>query len=633
MNEIELVEEIKINDYSDIFFSIFTKIIFMRIFLILVVFFIICQDVWAQKIQQLTDDFSLTPATYIKKSDQLANHENKTLKDYILKNCTRIQEAGTDIQLDIATPSLGGFHARFLQTYLNIPIYQGSVKINLTKTDRVLNILAHIYQFTHAQVHFSKPFQPIYDELQNQWGGNPNFVLRMDSIFYPIGNEIFAAYRFRTEADSKGSQEFIYSASNAQLLHHQVTAMAHHEQADTNGKGLVFNPDPLTKNQVNYGGQYKDNSNATSSFLDNSRDTVVLQGLKFESGVFKLEGPFVKIENVEFPNDAPATSADGNFYFNRNQKGFEDVNAYYHIDLTQRYIQSLGFANLGNSAVRVDPHGNFNQDNSYFVAGSNSYISFGDGGVDDAEDADVCTHEYGHFLSDAGSPGTNTGYERQGLDEGIGDYIQASYSRSISIYDWDSTFTWDGHNEFWAGRSCGITTPYLLLPTNSFYNQGSLWCTAMMKPQNFLPRNICDKIFFQELFMNNNNMTLVDAAHLVLDADTMLYGGQYSGYYISAFCQTGILSGNICLSAARETFDNETWVVFPNPCINSLLIRNLPSEKATIKISDLSGKVLKEMEIVGKTELEINVSEFSPGLYIIDYQAGNIKEFRKFSKN
>ena len=81
---------------------------------------------------------------------------------------------------------------------------------------------------------------------------------------------------------------------------------------------------------------------------------------------------------------------------------------------------TLGFGALHDFPIRVDPQGT-PEDNSTFRfigADKSSYIIFGRGGVDDAEDADVLVHEYGHALSNAASPSSNVGFERTALDEG-----------------------------------------------------------------------------------------------------------------------------------------------------------------------------------------------------------------------
>lgn len=62
---------------------------------------------------------------------------------------------------------------------------------------------------------------------------------------------------------------------------------------------------------------------------------------------------------------------------------------YYHIDNSQRYMQSLGFNNIQNNSIIADPHGCQNcpggDDNSAYFPSTNR-LTFGQGGVDDAED-------------------------------------------------------------------------------------------------------------------------------------------------------------------------------------------------------------------------------------------------------
>src|SRR6185436_10253221 len=49
--------------------------------------------------------------------------------------------------------------------------------------------------------------------------------------------------------------------------------------------------------------------------------------------------PYVRIVDTQAPFIAPADPGD----YDRGQDGFEDTNALFHIDRTQRYLQSLGY--------------------------------------------------------------------------------------------------------------------------------------------------------------------------------------------------------------------------------------------------------------------------------------------------
>ena len=77
--------------------------------------------------------------------------------------------------------------------------------------------------------------------------------------------------------------------------------------------------------------------------------------------------------------------------------------AYYWVTEAQKYFQSLGFGanirppiNMESQDVRINQWG---QDNSYSWD-KHDVMRFGKGGVDDAEDAEVILHEYGHAVQD-----------------------------------------------------------------------------------------------------------------------------------------------------------------------------------------------------------------------------------------
>src|SRR3954468_7740193 len=123
---------------------------------------------------------------------------------------------------------------------------------------------------------------------------------------------------------------------------------------------------------------------------------------------------------------------------------------YYWVTQAQLYVQSLGFSttlpavNRRQQLVRIDQFGG---DNSFYRNGTKKLtITYGKGGVDDAEDAEVIVHEYGHSVQDDQVPGFGTTLEAGSIGEGFGGSLAGTVSAHYAptadeacIADWDST--------------------------------------------------------------------------------------------------------------------------------------------------------------------------------------------------
>jgi hypothetical protein len=98
---------------------------------------------------------------------------------------------------------------------------------------------------------------------------------------------------------------------------------------------------------------------------------------------------------------------------------------YFHIDRLQRYLKTLGFNNVLSRAIEVNVNGG-SEDNSAYSPVTKS-LAFGTGGVDDAEDAEIILHEYGHAIQDDQVPGFGASRECGAMGEGFGDYLARSF--------------------------------------------------------------------------------------------------------------------------------------------------------------------------------------------------------------
>ena len=448
-----------------------------------------------------------------------------------------------------------GKHYSF-QQYQEFVVWDSYLKINLKKDGSIFSITGTIYDLEKLTPAFDKKtfnaikyFEtPIDAEVAELF-----FAQRPQSLksiqtyqwFWKISDDrktYQPALQIVAEDETTNKQYQFIVAENGDVLFEEELSAYHHKghcnkhehnhkeyielsnnstvstfQIDTSAMALVYLPDPLTTANVNYGTPYSDNDDQTNPELDNERKTVEIR-TDFQNGEFILENEYIKIVDIADPDFTPVTSTDGTFFFNRSQSGFEDVNAYYHLTTFQEYLQGLGFNNLcTEQAIKVDPHGTPN-DNSFFRYGDQSIV-FGDGGVDDAEDADVIIHEYGHAISNCAAMMTNTtgaSSERNALDEAYGDYLATSYSRSLSDNNWEDMFTWDGHNEYWSGRNVASNAHYPEDLDNSIFNNSQIFSSVMMEIWEVLGRECTDKLLLSSMFLNERTTGFEEATNNIL---------------------------------------------------------------------------------------------------------------------
>jgi hypothetical protein len=392
-----------------------------------------------------------------------------------------------DFQIIRSLSSPAGNHITFRPTIMGIPVYGAAVTVTVDSKNRVVYISPANRPFYSIDVKDLRITQiAAVSTLKNYLGvtGTPLFNPESElMIFNSITFGPSPAFRVKLVAlDPFGDWEAFIHAKTGEIL--QVCDRMRY-QTYHNGKGTIYNPDPLTRMQTVYGGAYRDNDDSDTPELTAARDTVVLNDLYFDGSKYQLRGPYCLVTDIEPPDDLlPQFSSPDSFNFTRSQAGFESVMVYYHIDRCYRRLVQLGFEIPTLHEFKVDAHGFSGADNSHFSQTGN-YCAFGEGGVDDAEDADVIWHEYNHAIQYHVTGDMLYQGETMALVEGSADYWAASYSRSINSYHWQDVYNWDGHNEFWEGRSCDKEWHYpedvqSLLYDNREYEAGQLWSSVLI---------------------------------------------------------------------------------------------------------------------------------------------------------
>ncbi|HEX3583857.1 MAG TPA: hypothetical protein VH087_18985, partial [Thermoanaerobaculia bacterium] len=174
-------------------------------------------------------------------------------------------------------------------------------------------------------------------------------------------------------------------------------------------KGRVFDVNPVAKlNDPTL----RDQNNSAAAVPDAAYSVVDLPDL---APTAPLAGPNAQIVDVEAPFTTHADPTKPLDTLNRSQPEFEEVNAYFQIDRSQRYLQSLGYVGarrLVDYSIPIDAHAANGTDNSYFIESNppgHGTLYFGDGGTDDAEDSDIMLHEFMHAIHNWIAPGALAG--------------------------------------------------------------------------------------------------------------------------------------------------------------------------------------------------------------------------------
>jgi hypothetical protein len=540
---------------------------------------------------------------------QLAGKSEDDVAAYLKKAVANLSEEGNEVKLNYIKESPGGYHYSFTQTYYGLEVYQSELKVNLDKKNVVRSVFDNSFNTRHWKL----------DAVDK---GPSNSVVCLTSQ----GNVVIAQKTL-----INGYETLL---TNGEVIFERDTR-SYSALPDSLVSILVFNPDPLTTLQQPYtNGVYDDNNDSNSPWLNNQLQPALVAA-NFTGSDFRLENSFVKIVDVDSPNVLAAVSTIPQFHFNRSQTGFEDVHAFYHLNNYRAHVQQLGFS-LANSLIIVDTHAWSGSDQSSFTPNSgNPELDFGTGGVDDAEDADVLVHEYAHFLSYNASPGSNIGNERNSLDEAFGDYTAASYSAALSAYNKDWVFNWDGpvwSNNSLGGRTVASTKVYPTDLVSGIYKNAPIWSTALMNIHNEIGRAATDSLIYQAHYSYAANISMADAAQLLLDADTLLNNGAYYCPIYKHLLARGLVNfyaGNPC---GISSVNNEelTGVSFISKN-SSFTVNKETEELLQVTLYNLAGQKIMEHDL-SHSSFTYSNNNLLTGIYLIELKAESTSKTFKWVK-
>ena len=300
------------------------------------------------------------------------------------------------------------------------------------------------------------------------------------------------------------------------------------------GAASIFNPNPVVQ-QGDYSG-LKDKRDRDYALLSSLLVPVPLERLKVTNGC--LKGLYVDARVTD--RGKKVCSPGANFSgLTRSSNKFEAVMAYFHIDRTRFYADSL----VLSKPLRRKPQKVFanaiTDDNSFYSSMTHELV-LGTGGVDDGEDADVIVHEYGHSLQDQASAGPFKARQGATIGEGFGDYMAAAMSNLTTgpsrfdtcIFDWDGvSYSPDGT----CGRFANLTVDVKKAERRcrkQIHCVGQVWASTLFELRTALGTGaggewIMDKVVLESNFLLTRKSKFRDGGAALIAADELVYGGAH----------------------------------------------------------------------------------------------------------
>ena len=219
----------------------------------------------------------------------------------------------------------------------------------------------------------------------------------------------------------RGDWNVVVSARSGEVL------QAYDSLTRVDGTALTYAPNPV---QQTGDTALRDVSDTDQAALTSARVAVGLTDLDAATpllrGTYVDTAPASGVSGCTLPyTPGQASSATRDYNFTRSQDAFEETVAYAAITRVQRSYVAYGFPGIFAAPMKIDNHC-ITDDNSFYSTTDNA-LHMGDGGVDDAEDADVTVHEFGHATQANQLPGFGPGSdtEQRAMGEGFGDFLAA----------------------------------------------------------------------------------------------------------------------------------------------------------------------------------------------------------------
>jgi hypothetical protein len=425
--------------------------------------------------------------------------------------------------------SLGASHVIFNQVHAGQRVHRGYVTVHMDLDGRVYlaknravpaRLLPESFKM---EIDRSQAVRKAHRSLPRQYRASK--VAETERLWFPKNDQLVPAWKVRIVREKPREEWIIFVNARTGAILSRYDNLSEARV----GTGLVFDPNPVTAL-----GDYRlllDGKKRARRPPPVAYRQVPLPGL---DGSGTLSGEKV----TTAPTRARRVRRENlEFLLRSDERGFEEVMVYYHVDAARRYLESLGYRGtraIFRDAVRANVNGT-RQDNSWYSP-TERMLTFGTGDIDDAEDAETILHELGHAIQDAICPDFGQSAEAAAMGEGFGDYWAASRCESKKPARYSAAvMSWDGLLSGLASRldpPClrridGKMTYAKFDPKGDEHDNGQLWSATLWEVRKLLGREAGDRVILESHFQLDGFTTFARGARAILDADRNLEKGKH----------------------------------------------------------------------------------------------------------
>lgn len=484
------------------------------------------------------------------------------------------QRLGVTLAPDYDRASLLGHHYSFRQLVNGLPVatIQAAVSVDLAGKPWRLYHNSRPLQSSEPGCDAAGNLDLLLSQLRDA-GNELDPLGAVEAWYWRDGDTLVPALRQRVREHQAGNAKASYvqlfaSCDGSRELGRWMDAASTRasrtaDAGDTQVEARVFDPDPRTQLQDASLVWHDELVLADAAYQDKVSLPVTLAG-----GHYLLSGPHARVVDAMEPDTAPFSGDNPQaFRLTRDDRGFADINAYYHLDLAQRHIKKLGFSGLIPGALDIDTEAGY-QDNSLYDPFERR-LELGRSGVPDAEDPMVIWHEFGHAVQHHIVPDLGDEADWGAIGEGFSDYLAASHRQRSEagrqfepamVFNWDARFTDRTPRQLDDLRArYHPDYSYPAHRTINGSNGDQLWGTplfqallASVTEHGEGARDEFDRVIIESHFGLGPAIRMPQLARITVDTAARLYPARhYASHLEQAFRQHGLLLAPVNIALAE----------------------------------------------------------------------------------